>query len=128
MFKAKMFKPKTFKPNTFNHKTFKQQTFTPKIFTSMIFRPKMFTPLVGMTTAALIAVLIVFAIYSAPKSAFVDVGKVLPQTSARSDRLRVPVKGAACSQRGWPDFEQNCQFDFRESAGTARAVRVIAMR
>jgi hypothetical protein len=123
-----MFKPKTFKPNTFNHKIFKQQTFTPKIFTSMIFRPKVFTPLVGMTAAALIAVLIVFAIYSAPKSAFVDVGKVLPQTSAKSDRLRVPVKGTACSQRGWPDFEQNCQFDFRESAGKARAVRVIAMR
>jgi hypothetical protein len=128
MFKAKIFEPKMFKPETFKQKTFKHKAITPKIFTSMLFRPRMFTPLVGMTTAALIAVLIVFAIYSAPKSAFVDVGKVLPQTSARSDRLRVPVKGAACSQRGWPDFEQNCQFDFRESAGKARAVRVIAMR
>ena len=102
--------------------------FKSKIYSSKIYNSKIYTPMIGMTTAVLIAVVIVFAIYSAPKTAFRDVGNVLPQTSARSDRLRVPVKGAACAQRAWPDFEQKCQFDFRESAGETRVVRVIAMR
>ncbi len=50
------------------------------------------------------------------------------QTDARADRLRVPVKGTACSVHAWPNFEPKCQLDLREPAGEARTVRVIALR
>jgi hypothetical protein len=39
------------------------------------------------------------------------------------------LTGAACSARGWPHYEQSCQFDLRQPADAlARTVRVIAMR
>ena len=30
---------------------------------------------------------------------------------AKGDRLRPLVKGAACSARSWPNYDQSCQFD-----------------
>ena len=48
--------------------------------------------------------------------------------NAKSDRLPVLVKGAACSSRGWPNYEQSCQFDKRRSVDDTRVVRVIALR
>jgi hypothetical protein len=44
---------------------------------------------------------------------------------AQHDRLPVIMKGAACSQRGWPHYERSCLFDKRESVDEARKVRVI---
>jgi hypothetical protein len=41
------------------------------------------------------------------------------------DRLPVLAKGPACSQRGWPNYEQSCLFDKRGSADDGRKVRVI---
>ena len=41
------------------------------------------------------------------------------------DRLPVVAKGAACSQHGWPHYEQSCLFDKRGAANDARKVRVI---
>ena len=49
------------------------------------------------------------------------------QTHAKGDRLPV-LKGTACSSRGWPHYEQSCQFDMRRSADEPRTVRVIALR
>jgi hypothetical protein len=51
--------------------------------------------------------------------------KALPQvTSAlvehvlfKGDRLRPLMKGAACSARSWPNYDQTCQFDLRTSSG-----------
>jgi hypothetical protein len=37
------------------------------------------------------------------------------------------VKGAACSARSWPNYEQTCQFDLRTSADHVRPVRVLDM-
>jgi hypothetical protein len=49
--------------------------------------------------------------------------------SAKGDRLPQLLTGAACSARGWPHYEQSCQFDLRQPADAlARTVRVIAMR
>jgi hypothetical protein len=50
------------------------------------------------------------------------------QTQAKGDRLLIAVKGTACSSRGWPNYEQNCQFDMRRPANHMRSVRVIALR
>jgi hypothetical protein len=44
---------------------------------------------------------------------------------AKGDRLRPLVKGAACSARSWPNYEQTCQFDLRASADHIRPVRVL---
>jgi hypothetical protein len=85
-----------------------------------------------MAAAALVAGAVALAITAAPAAndASVTQGQDAkqPQTVARADRLRVPVKGTACSVHAWPNFEPNCQFDVREPAGQARTVRVIALR
>jgi hypothetical protein len=52
----------------------------------------------------------------------------LHQAVAKGDRMAVLAKGTACSSRGWPHYEQSCQFDFRQSAGEMRKVRIIALR
>ena len=87
---------------------------------------RMFKPIISMTVAAAIAGLFAFATAAVPQaSASVDTP---PQASVKGDRLPLHVRGAACSQRGWPDFERRCQFDFRNPASEARTVRVIALR
>jgi hypothetical protein len=94
---------------------------------------EMFKPIVRMAVAALVAGVIAFAVTDAPAAndhtANADTAKqALPQHFAKADRLRVPVKGAACPVHGWPNFEAKCLFDVREPAGEARTVRVIALR
>lgn len=92
----------------------------------------MFTPIVRITAAALVAGVIAFAITAAPAAndhaANSHAAKQAPPPYAKAHRLRVPVKGNACSLHGWPDFEPKCQFDAREATGDARTVRVIALR
>ena len=93
----------------------------------------MFKPIVRITAAALAAGAIAFAITIAPAAH--DRAENLHAATQptllpypKVDRLRVPVRGAACSLRGLPDFEPKCQFDVRVAAGDARTVRVIALR
>jgi hypothetical protein len=92
----------------------------------------MFKSIIRMTAAALVAGVIAFAITVAPAAndhaANSHAAKQTPPPYAKADRLRVPVKGQACSLHGWPEFEPKCQFDVREANGDARAVRVIALR
>ncbi len=85
-----------------------------------------FKPLVKVAFAAAIAGLFVFATAAAPDaSASVD---TLPQATATADRLPAQGTGTACSQHGWPHFEQHCQFDLRKPGNNARTVRIIALR
>ena len=63
-----------------------------------------------------------------PQSAAPQVTVAAYPSHAKGDRLPVLVKGTACSPRGWPHYEQSCQFDQRRSADEARTVRVIALR
>jgi hypothetical protein len=88
----------------------------------------MFGPIARITAATLVAGAIAFAITAAPAAHDYAAKQTPPPPFAKADRLHVPVKGAACSLRGWPDFEPKCQFDVREAAGDARTVRVIALR
>jgi len=92
----------------------------------------MFRPIIRMAAAAVVAGAIAFAITVAP-AANDHQAKRGHETNqshafAKADRLRVPLKGAACSQHGWPNYEPKCQFDGREPVGKARIVRVIALR
>lgn len=94
---------------------------------------QMFKPIIRMTAATFVVGAVAFAITIAP-AAHVRAGNSYvakhapPLPSTKIDRLRVPVKGAACSLHGWPSFEPKCQFDMRETADEARTVRVIALR
>jgi hypothetical protein len=78
-----------------------------------------FKPIIRLAAAALVTGLIVLATSAAPKANVPDNSGALIQPSA---------KGVACSQYGWPHFEQNCQFDARRPNNEARIVRVIALR
>ena len=94
---------------------------------------QMFQQFVRMTAAAVAAGVIAFAITAPPVAIEHSVSphaaqQAPPTLYAKSDRLRVPARGAACSLHGWPNFEPNCQFKVREPAGEARTVRVIAIR
>jgi hypothetical protein len=51
-----------------------------------------------------------------------------PVPSANSDRLHPLMMAAECSSRGWPHYEQSCQFDLRAPEHQAQAVRIIALR
>ena len=92
----------------------------------------MHKPTVRIAAAALVAGAIALAITAAPAANDFAVPQAQnatqPLTVAKADRLRVPVKGTACSAHAWPNFEPKCQFDLREPAGEARTVRVIALR
>jgi hypothetical protein len=50
---------------------------------------------------------------------------VVERILAKGAQLRPLVKGAACSARSWPNYEQTCQFDLRTSADHVRPVRVL---
>lgn len=92
----------------------------------------MHKPTLRIAAATLVAGAIAFAITAAPAANDAAVTQAQDakqiQTITRADRLRVPVKGTACSANAWPNFEPKCQFDIRETAVEARTVRVIVLR
>jgi hypothetical protein len=60
--------------------------------------------------------------------AAINVGSTHHQVLAKGDRLPLLLKGAKCSSRGWPHYEQSCQFDLTRLAENAPIIRVIALR
>jgi hypothetical protein len=92
----------------------------------------MSNPILRMAAATVAAGAIAFAITAAPAAndSLAAPSQVAApmQLFGKADRLRVPVKGTACSQHAWPNFEPKCQLDSREPAGEARTVRIIALR
>jgi hypothetical protein len=46
---------------------------------------------------------------------------------AKGDRLPTLVKGAACAQRAWPNYEPGCLFDKRRLADEVRKISVISL-
>jgi hypothetical protein len=79
----------------------------------------------AMAAAALFAGLAVLFASVAPEA---RAETQLKGSFSKSDRLPVLEMGAACSSRGWPYYEQSCQFDLRKPAYEARTVRIIALR
>ena len=88
----------------------------------------MLKTLVRIGFAAIVAGGFVFLASGTPKAYVAEDVQAAPAASVKSDRLVLAVKGAACSRRGWPDFEQHCQFDLRRPGNKASAVRIIALR
>src|ERR1035441_8063491 len=68
---------------------------------------RLFKTIIRMAVAAAIAGLFVFATSAAPKA------------NVSVDTRPLPA---------WPNFEQRCQFDFRNPESEARTVRVIDLR
>lgn len=96
----------------------------------------MLKSLIAIAAAALVAGLVVFLTAVAPEAeagtqsatqAAIQAANLAEAASrqprAKGDRLAVFVKGAACSPRGWPHYEQTCLFDLRRSE--VRKVRII---
>lgn len=85
------------------------------------------TKSVTVATAATIAAGMAIFMTVAPeaKAAPQVTSAVVEHVLAKGDRLRPLVKGAACSARSWPNYEQTCQFDLRTSADHVRPVRVL---
>ncbi len=80
----------------------------------------------AIAAAAVVAGLAVFLTSVAPEAKAESLVKdARHQPHAQSNRPPVPVKGAACSQQGWPHHEQSCLFDKRRSAEDVRKVRVV---
>ena len=83
----------------------------------------------AVAAATLASALVVFLTSVVPEAkADSQVKDAAHQPYAEGDRLPVLAKGAACSTRGWPHYEQTCQFDKRRAANEARKVRVIVLR
>jgi hypothetical protein len=83
----------------------------------------------AMAAAALLAGLAVLFASIVPEArAETQIAGALHPSFAKGDRLPAAEMGAACSSRGWPYYEQNCQFDLRRPAHEARTVRIIALR
>jgi hypothetical protein len=78
------------------------------------------------TIVASLAIILASVAPGAKAEPVVKVAVHLPH--AKGDRLSVLSKGSACSSRGWPHYEQSCQFDLRRPADEVRGVRVIALR
>jgi hypothetical protein len=95
---------------------------------------KMFKSIIAIAittvaTAGLMAGLMAFSTSVVPEAkAEAQVMDAFHQPYAKGNRLAVPPRGAACSSRGWPYYEQGCQFDLRKPADESRTVRVIALR
>jgi hypothetical protein len=74
-------------------------------------------PSLSVIAAAIVAGIVVFAGSGEPQE--IAVPQDLPPAAAT---------GTACSSRGWPAFEEKCQFDLRQPGHEARIVRIIAIR
>jgi hypothetical protein len=86
-------------------------------------------------SVTLVAAIVLVVAQAAFLTPVVPEAKAEPQVSGathqphpKGDRLAAPGKGAACSSRGWPHYEQSCQFDRRKPASEAPTVRVISLR
>ena len=86
-------------------------------------------PLVRMAAAMCIASAVAFAITASSGATYRGIQDATTAvTFADSSHLRIAIRGNLCSAHGWPNFERSCQFDLREPADEARAVRVIALQ
>jgi hypothetical protein len=80
----------------------------------------------AIAAAAFVASLAVFSPSVVPKAkAEAHEGA---QPLAKGDRLSALTRGAPCSSRSWPYYDQNCRFDLRKPADEAPMVRIIALR
>jgi hypothetical protein len=94
----------------------------------------MFMPNVAQSVSALACATIV-ATLMASLAATVPAVNAAPAVDAgiaspgpKGDRLPLRVQGTACSDRGWPHYEQHCVFDRSRPADEVRTIRIIDLR
>ena len=90
----------------------------------------MIKPNVAQSISA-VACAIIVATLMAPISptaavATAETATMLPST--KGDRQPLRTQGTACSDRGWPHYEQHCTFDRSRPADDVRTIRVINLR
>ena len=94
-----------------------------------MFKTVISRPLVRMAAAMCAASAVAFAIAASSDATYRGAEDALtPAAFANSSHVRIATRGNLCSAHGWPNFEPGCQFDLREPAGEARAVRAIALQ
>lgn len=81
---------------------------------------------ISAVACAIIAATLMLPLTPAVTLAQTEVGATL--LPAKGDRLALRTQGTACSDRGWPHYEQHCIFDRSRPADEVRAVRVIDLR
>ena len=90
----------------------------------------MFKPNVAQSISA-IACAIIAATLLVPLTATVPIAKAetgIVLSDVKGDRLALRTQGGACSDLGWPHYEQHCIFDRSRPADELRTVRVISLR
>jgi hypothetical protein len=89
----------------------------------------MITPNIAQSISA-IACAVIAATLMVPLTPAVTLAKA--ETGAmlnvKADRLALRTQGTACSDLGWPHYEQHCIFDRSRPADEVRTVRVIDLR
>jgi hypothetical protein len=91
----------------------------------------MIKPNVAQSVSAIACAIIAAALIVAPLTPTVAIAKAETSTmlpDAKGDRQAQRTQGTACSDRGWPHYEQHCIFDRSRPADEVRTVRVIALR
>ena len=80
---------------------------------------------ISAVACAIIAAALMMPLTPAVTLAKAETGAML---NVKADRLALRTQGTACSDRGWPHYEQHCIFDRSRPADEVRTVRVIDLR
>jgi len=91
----------------------------------------MIKPNVAQSISAIACAVIAATLIVAPLAPTVAIAKAETATVSpdmKGDRLALRTQGTACSDLGWPHYEQHCIFDRSRSADDVRTVRVIVLR
>jgi hypothetical protein len=81
---------------------------------------------ISAVACAIIAATLMAPLTPAVMIARAETGTMSPDV--KGDRLALRTQGTACSDRGWPHYEQHCIFDRSKPADEVRTVRVINLR
>ena len=81
---------------------------------------------ISAVACAIIAATLMAPLTPAAMIARAETGTMSPDV--KGDRLPLRSRGTACSDRGWPHYEQRCIFDRSRPADEVRSVRVINLR
>ena len=82
---------------------------------------------IAFTMAAIVAVTFVLLTSPAATVSILEAGS-LSSAATKIKRVEPVLRGAQCSKRSWPNFDNNCEFDLRNPSSEARIVRIIAIR
>jgi len=89
-------------------------------------KPNVAQSISAVACAVIAATLIVAPLTPAVAIAKAETGTVSPDM--KGNRLALRTQGTACSDLGWPHYEQHCIFDRSRPADEVRTIRIINLR